>query len=221
MVKHHYIVLKGSDGGAELHPMKEWLRNNPQHLPEGMDASSNTSHEIRSALKNAGWRLKIQTDRVLIIEPREDGDTPFVSELLEDDSANGEAYEQEIAEEITFGLERDLQRALRANIEQLEEGLRIIDNDQERITDAGRIDITAKDKQGNIVIIELKAGTAPPEAVTQVLAYMGAVAEIDKKPVRGMLIAGAFHRRVIMAARAIPNLQLNSYSFQFSFKAVR
>src|SRR5437879_2456948 len=36
------------------------------------------------------------------------------------------------AEEITFGLERDLQAALRANIHQLDHGLEIVDGGKER-----------------------------------------------------------------------------------------
>jgi endonuclease len=108
--------------------------------------------------------------------------------------------------------------AFRANISQLEAGLRIVDDGRERGTDAGRIDITAQDSKGNMVIIELKAGLATPEVIAQILAYMGAVAETDKVPVRGILVAGDFHKRIVWAARAIPNLELKKYSFQFTFE---
>lgn len=52
----------------------------------------------------------------------------------------------ELAEalETTFGLERDLQRALRNNIEQLERGLKIIDGGKERKVESGFIDITVR-----------------------------------------------------------------------------
>lgn len=50
------------------------------------------------------------------------------------------------ASEATFGLERDLQQALRTNINQLEPKLRIIDDGKELNTAAGRIDITAIDQ---------------------------------------------------------------------------
>ena len=129
--------------------------------------------------------------------------------------------EIEDAIETTFGLERDLQNALRSNIQQLEEGLKIIDEGKERIVPAGRIDISAKDKQGTIVVIELKAGEAGPDSIAQVLAYMSSTQEIEKKPVRGMLVAGGFHDRVKFAARAVPNLELKQYSFKFSFDTVK
>lgn len=96
----------------------------------------------------------------------------------------------------------------------------MIDNGKERVTDAGRIDITAVDKNGQLVVIELKAGLAQPDAIAQVLAYMSSIAESDHKAVRGMLVAGDFHKRVVLAARAVSNLELKRYSYRFSFETV-
>jgi len=123
--------------------------------------------------------------------------------------------------EATFGLERDLQGALRSNIQQLETGLKIIDDGKEYATDAGRIDILAKDQKGTIVVIELKAGTAAPEALTQLLAYIGAVDKGKSIQVRGILIAGGFHEKVVFAAKAAPNIQLCRYRFKFTFEKIR
>lgn len=123
--------------------------------------------------------------------------------------------------DITFGLERDLQTALRSNIQQLDQGLTIVDGGREQSTEAGRIDIMAKDRQGRIVIIELKAGNAPYNSITQILSYMGAVSERENVPVRGILIAGDFSSRVIFAARAVSNLELRRYSVRFTFGEVK
>ncbi len=197
--------------------MKQWLRDHAEYLPAGMHPDSNTSHALRSALKKQGWRLEIRSDQVLVIKPNDAGDTSFTSEVLPEASEDDDVVE---AEEITFGLERDLQSALRANIAQLEPGLRIIDSGRERTTEAGRIDITAVDANDIVVVIELKAGMATPDSVAQILAYMGTVVESDDKPVRGILVAGEFHKRVVLASRAIPNLKLRKYAFQFRFDAV-
>ena len=120
-------------------------------------------------------------------------------------------------EQIKFSLERNLQRALRINIGQLEPGLKIIDDGGERSVAAGRIDITVEDDTGQLVVIELKAGTAQSDAVTQVLSYMGSI-DAEGRPVRGILVAHDFHERVVHAAQAVPNLSLKAYSFQFSFE---
>ena len=128
-----------------------------------------------------------------------------------------EIQESDDPEQIKFGLERDLQRALRINIEQLEPGLKIIDDGGERNVAAGRIDITAEDGKGQLVVIELKAGTAQSDSITQVLSYMGSI-DAEGRSVRGILVAHDFHERVVHAAKAVPNLSLKAYSFQFSFE---
>jgi RecB family endonuclease NucS len=126
--------------------------------------------------------------------------------------------QQEETEEIVFGLERDLQVALRRNIEQLEAGLTIIDGDKERVVEGGRIDITAEDKDKKLVVVELKAGEAKPECIAQILAYMVSLSLEENREVRGILVAAGFHPRVVLAAKAIPNLRLMEYSFMFSFR---
>lgn len=115
-------------------------------------------------------------------------------------------------------MENDLQRALRTNIAQLEPGLIVTDGGSEKTVDAGRIDVTAEDPNGNIVVIELKAGTAQPTVIAQLLAYMGTIENPADKPVRGILVANDFAPRVVQAANAVPNITLKAYSFQFSFQ---
>ncbi len=90
--------------------------------------------------------------------------------------------------ETTFGLEKDLQKALRYNIEQLESGLKVIDQGKELTTEAGRIDIAVEDKEGNFVVIELKAGTAKPDSIAQVLSYTAALKEEKKKCVKNKIV---------------------------------
>ena len=137
----------------------------------------------------------------------------------QDPPIEGEEMLEE-AEEITFRLERDLQHVLRNNIEQLEPGLKVVDGGSERSVDggSGRIDITAEDKKEKLVVIELKAGIAKPESIAQVLAYMSSLSQEDQRPTRGILVAADFHPKVILAAKAVPNLQIKKYSFSFTFR---
>jgi hypothetical protein len=133
--------------------------------------------------------------------------------------------EEDVAEELigevvgkTFSLERDLQTALRGNISQLETGLEVIDGGSERRVEGGFIDILARDSRGVLTVIELKAETARPESVAQLLAYMGCIAEEAGEMVRGILVAGDHHPRVKLAARAVPNLELRKYRYRFDFE---
>lgn len=219
MGRPHFVLLQNPDGSVGKFRMKQWLREHPDELPPGMDATDNTAHQLRGGLAKRGWRLEILPDEVHVIRPDRTGGTAYAEQT---DYATSEpsqdVLEEEEAEEITFGLERDLQNALRGNIEQLEVGLRIADHGRERTVEAGRIDITAVDNRDTRVIIELKAGLAGPSVVAQTLAYMGSVAAEDGRPVRGIIVAGDFHKKVILASRATPNLQLRKYSIQFKFE---
>lgn len=132
----------------------------------------------------------------------------------------GEDEETSQAIEVTFGLEKDMQRALRLNLSQLEPGLQEIDSGVERKVDGGSIDILARDAQGKTVVIEIKSVASKPDAVAQVLHYMGAIAEEDGlEEIRGYLIAADHPKRVKWAAKAVPNLELRIYRINFGFEA--
>jgi Endonuclease NucS C-terminal domain len=149
----------------------------------------------------------------------------FRREATDDDfDAEGSKSQSEIADEAIeergqiIGLERDLQAALRHTIGQLDPGLEIIDEGAERSVSSGFIDITARDPNGAIVVIELKTGTARQRAVAQILSYMGDIAiEEPDIGVRGILVAGDFDKKVRAAARVVPTLSLRSYRVNFEF----
>ena len=71
-----------------------------------------------------------------------------------------------------FRLESDLEDALKMNLHQLEPDRWKFSGAQQRVG-TGRLDIAATDSEGSIVIIELKAGIAQPDRMTQLLAYHG------------------------------------------------
>lgn len=124
-------------------------------------------------------------------------------------------------DEIPIGFERDMQRALRLNIAQLESGLKIDDDGVERRVESGFIDITARDINDKLVVIELKTGIAGQRAVAQILSYMGdVVAEEDSPAIRGMLVAFDFDKKAVAAAKMVPSLQLMKYRFRFDFESV-
>jgi Endonuclease NucS len=138
-----------------------------------------------------------------------------------ENAAAPEDTEVASAVDTAFGLERDMQKALRENIEQLEQGLTIDDGGRERTVASGRIDITARDTQGNIVVIELKTGEADRDAVAQILAYMGDLMEGEPSAsIRGVLVAKSFEPRAKAAARAVSSVQLVQYGYRFTFEKV-
>ena len=145
----------------------------------------------------------------------------FREETLDDEHCDTGS---EVSDEATndkaqlFGLERDMQRALRDRIGQLEPELEIIDDGAERHVSSGFIDITAKDAVGKIAVIELKTGTARQKSVAQILSYMGDIEEEEPDAtVRGILVAADFDDKARSAARVVPTLSLRSYRVNFKF----
>jgi RecB family endonuclease NucS len=122
------------------------------------------------------------------------------------------------AADLKFGLERDMQNALRGSIAQLDPSLRIVDGGKERHVEAGFIDILAEDGDG-LVVIELKSGRAPDDVVTQVLSYVGALRAEESRPIRGVIVAKEFSTRVRFAAEAA-GIRLVTYGYQFTFAQV-
>jgi RecB family endonuclease NucS len=132
--------------------------------------------------------------------------------------AASEILRTEEAQKARISLERDLQAALRENIEQLEPGLVIIDGGKEKTSPSGRTDILAMDANKRTVVIELKVGTASHDVFGQIQSYMGDLMAETGEPVRGIIIAHDFDSKAIAASKPIPSIELRKYAFNFIFK---
>jgi RecB family endonuclease NucS len=149
------------------------------------------------------------------------GASPEIAEVTEAKGTASEILKTAEAKEATISQERDLQAALRTNIEQLEIGLVINDGGKEKVgASGGRSDILAVDAKGQTVVIELKVGTADRDAIGQILQYMGDLQEKTGAPIRGIIIAHDFTGRAIAASKPVPSIELRKYKFNFSFQKV-
>lgn len=126
----------------------------------------------------------------------------------------------EESQKFSFNFEQDLQRHICANLEEIEEGLKLYPNGMEfSIEGAGRIDILATDKNNNYVVIELKAGIAGDKAIGQILGYMGwiKINLAKDRDVRGIIISDSVDNRLKFAVSQINNLKVKKYEVCFSF----
>lgn len=88
---------------------------------------------------------------------------------------------------------------------------------QQYKTDIGPIDILAKDKKdNNFVVIELKKGQTSDDTVGQIARYMGWIREkMGDKAVKGIIIAGAYDRKLDYALKMMPNVEVFLYEVNF------
>jgi Endonuclease NucS len=119
-----------------------------------------------------------------------------------------------------FPIEREMHSAVRNQLAALEPGLREADGGVEITVSTGRIDILAEDREGRLVVIELKVGTCPPGALEQAQGYAASIEAKEGRSVRAIVIAQSFPERVRSAARRMRDLELRSYEFLLRFQAV-
>lgn len=124
-----------------------------------------------------------------------------------------------------FAAETHLRDYLAQNLSIVEAGLELFATDDgvsgvEFIVDVGRIDILARDRSGNFVVIELKVSRGPDEAAGQILRYVNWVRKHMAKggPVRGFLIAQAISDKIRYAIASDP--EIRALQYQISMKIV-
>jgi len=165
-----------------------------------------------------------------------DAEDPMVPSQLR--SSFGYAYLPDDVDEIisekkpvavtSISVEKDLRKYLVANLNSLEEGLMLYEEEgksgEEYPIEAGkmRIDILALDKEKNHVVLELKAGTADIDTFGQISAYMGWINQsfTNKKKVRGIIVANNFDEKIKYAVTLIPDIALKQYELKFYFRDI-
>ncbi|MDD4353191.1 MAG: endonuclease NucS [Candidatus Nanoarchaeia archaeon] len=110
--------------------------------------------------------------------------------------------------------EDNFESILEEKLDDIEEGLQLIKR-QYSIPPVGRIDLFCKDKNGNLVVIELKKFDAKSYSVIdQVSRYMGFIKKNiakDNQIVRGIIVVGAIDEKLKYAVSVIPNLEVKSF----------
>jgi hypothetical protein len=154
------------------------------------------------------------------IEKEKSGDAENVT-------AEGEPEDEPSVEaEREFAAERDLQNYLVKNLNVIEPGLRLYD--EEGITGVefsvgGRfIDILAIDKNGRYVVIELKVSRGYDRVVGQLLRYMSWVDQNmeTSQPARGIIIANEITTDLKLATSRVPDIRLIEYEISFKLRPV-
>lgn len=224
MVQRHMVVIPKDDGGMEVYPLKSWLRQNPEHLPAGLDATNNTSHQLRAALRQAGWTMQETQDEVRLILPGHSA--RVVEQVL--GGTEEEDFEPEATDDSApyFSLEYQLRDFLASNLSTIDfwgKRLRLYVDPTGRDgieypTAVGPIDILALDDTGAFFVFELKRAQSSDRVLGQVARYMGWVKQTIGRDVdvSGIIVSKSINRNLKYARTVVPNIHLFEYSVSFS-----
>ncbi len=95
---------------------------------------------------------------------------------------------------LLYASEEDMHRAILLKPALLEEGFKPIS--YEKKVEPGFVDIYGVDKDGKLVVVEVKRKTAGKEAVLQLARYIDAVKEKANRELRGVLVAPSLGKDV-------------------------
>lgn len=222
-VQRHSVVIPREDGGVEVYPLKEWLRQHPEEIPPGLHPTTSTSHQLRNGLRRLGWVMQETPTEVRLIKPGAGTDSGIVSEVLGSDGP--------VSDDITepfFSLEYQLRDFLASNLATIAiNGSRLrlyVDptgrEGVEFPSAVGPIDILAVDEKESFFVFELKRANSPDSAIGQLARYMGWVQQTIGKGhgVFGVIVARSISENLRYAASIVPNVHLFEYEVEFHLR---
>lgn len=224
-MKRFNVVISKADGGVEIYPMKEWLRQHPTENPSGLDPTTSTSHQLRNALRKLGWTVQEGDSEVRLIRPDGTGRLPDVANVIGEATALEDEQEADTQSETTFSLEYQLRDFIAQNMPTIPVNGRRLDlyvdtagrDGIEYPSAVGPIDILARDQLGAFYVFELKRARSPDHAIGQLARYMGWVKETigRDKEVFGVIVAKAISENLRYAVCAVPKVSLFEYEVKF------
>jgi hypothetical protein len=223
-IQRHNVVIPREDGGVEVYPLKEWLRQHPDEIPPGLDPTSSTSHQLRSGLRRLGWTMQETPTEVRLIKHGSKAGSEIADEILGNDEAASDDMD-----EASFGLEYQLRDFLASNLGTIriaDKRLRLFVDPSGREgiefpTAVGPIDILAVDEEGSFFVFELKRANSADRAIGQLARYMGWMRQTigRGREVSGVIVAKSISENLRYAASIVPNVHLFEYEVEFHLRS--
>jgi len=213
--------------------VRNWFKSNYPKIKDGtisahlLRMSVNAPSRVHYSAKQGEDDLFYQVDssRFRLYSPETDP-----SPIYEKGQANAPEVELEETEEPSqneFAYEKDLQNFLAKNLDTIETGLRLFEDEGIKGIEfpvGGRfIDILAVDKNSDWVVIELKVSRGYDRVIGQLLRYMAWIKKNQAEPnqkVRGIIVARDISEDLTLACSELANVQLFEYQLSVQLNKV-
>jgi hypothetical protein len=213
--------------------VRSWFKKNYPKIKDGTIAahllrlSVNAPSRVHYNAKHSDDDLFYQLDsgRFRLYSPEND---PLP--IYEHDDAYGGGKDPDETEPLSgneFAYEKDLQNYLAKNLDAVEPGLKLFEDDDIKGIEfpaGGRfIDILAVDKNNDLVVIELKVSRGYDRVVGQLMRYMAWIRENqaeDGQSVRGIIVAREIGPDLTLACSELPSVGLFEYELSVRLKRV-
>ena len=186
-----------------------------------INAKSRINHKSHKN-KKCDLLYKVNENTYRLYDKKNDPE-PLYKEEGDADSPPDEPEDEKPSQE--FAKEKDLQNYLVKNLQEIETGLKLFEDDEitgvEYPAGGRYIDILAVDKNNNFVIIELKVSRGYDRAIGQLLRYIGWVEKnmvTEKQKVRGIIVCNEISEDLKLACSKINNIELFEYELSIKFK---
>ncbi|MBC6445251.1 MAG: DUF91 domain-containing protein [Alphaproteobacteria bacterium GM202ARS2] len=220
-----------------------------RHYPKRYKSSTIQLHVAGMATNNAGhrqhhphirpdtaekWNLfyKIDSSHYRLYDPKTDPSPVYGKDADDEGGINGDIEETDVdnVEAERFAFERDLQNYIAKNLDKIEKGLRLYEDEDgsyngiEYPAGKKRIDILAVATNGDFVVIETKVSKSYDRVIGQILNYIGWVKKNladNKQNVRGVIVAHEIMEDLRNAVESVGHVKLVEYKISFQLQTIK
>lgn len=215
----YFTITPDTNNQAVLTPLKTWVRESGATSGIENLSDERTTHELRNALRKAGWIVKESGNNVYVVQPDGSGSFDYAGSVGASTVSSFQSKGSGAIDIQNFDLDSNgLMSITVANaLASIEAGLTDITPVKGRRALDDALSFTAVDANQNTVWISWLTAEVGPSFLLQLLSTLGDLQGKKGNPIRAFLIADSFNSDIEKASRLITNIQLRKFKVEVSF----
>jgi len=215
----YFTITPDTNNQAVVTPLKTWVRESGATSGIENLSDERTTHELRNALRKAGWIVKESGNNVYVVQPDGSGSFDYAGSVGASTVSTFQSKGSGAIDIQNFDLDSNgLMSITVANaLASIEAGLTDITPVKGRRALDDALSFTAVDANQNTVWISWLTAEVGPSFLLQLLSTLGDLQGKKGNPIRAFLIADSFNSDIEKASRLITNIQLRKFKVEVSF----